>query len=638
MSTSAGAGRRTTSASRIAGEAEHESDGENAAPPIQWYHINPNSRLVSLWDSICVLALCFTAIMTPFEVAFLPAPRSALEPLFLINRLIDGIFVLDMVSNFFRMRVSEETGDWETRLSRLSASYVSGWFGIDLLGVASSLFDIIPLATGATLATGSDGAKSPMTSLRIVRALRLIKLIRLLGASRQVKNIEVRIGTPRATVTVCSAFVEIFLWSHFCACILGLMTIFSPSPLDTWLATHGYCTVDSAGDYLTYYADQDEAAGGADAMSVEAPGQLEQLPLIVCVDVMTIYLECVWWGGGMLLGAPVTTMPEQGPFERYFSDATNQNSKLRPLEQIVVLIMKTFVALLWTTVIARFVGVYNTLDPDSRDFRTGWDALNRYISFFRIDTKAAISLRTFYLERSEIVRQKSRARVVADFSPLLLEDYMWRYNKKWLARAPCFSLIFEQLKGDVLEDTARLRSSQNFLVKIAMSMQPEVFVPKERPPPRRMYIIVRGTARFQGDVLHAGDTWGAHDVFLTAMPDARRARARATSHLHVLSFDSSLVESLKEECVFANPRHCHSLVRSRPISSDLVRSRPRDSLCICSPPIVVHSCRDVDCAFQCAFSLCRAAHFCTSNGISAGSARHICSPSSGLACTRRAPT
>ena len=46
------------------------------------------------WDLVTALALIWTAIATPVEVAFLAPSLTALDALFLINRLIDLIFVL----------------------------------------------------------------------------------------------------------------------------------------------------------------------------------------------------------------------------------------------------------------------------------------------------------------------------------------------------------------------------------------------------------------------------------------------------------------------------------------------------------------------------------------------------------------
>ena len=51
------------------------------------------------------IALFFIALVTPFEVAFLPAADSPTEPLFLINRLLDLVFTFDLGLNFFIMQV-----------------------------------------------------------------------------------------------------------------------------------------------------------------------------------------------------------------------------------------------------------------------------------------------------------------------------------------------------------------------------------------------------------------------------------------------------------------------------------------------------------------------------------------------------
>ena len=75
--------------------------------------------------------------------------------------------------------------------------------------------------------------------------------------------------------------------------------------------------------------------------------------------------------------------------------------------------------------------------------------------------------------------------------------------------------------------------AQRFLVQISLAMEPKVFVPRERPPARHLYIIAAGTAKYKDRLLRKGSSWGAEDVLLGGMPDTRRHRARALSHLHV---------------------------------------------------------------------------------------------------------
>jgi hypothetical protein len=68
-----------------------------------WYIIDPGSVRMSTWDACTALALIFTALATPFEVGFMPPPRSATETLFIVNRLIDGIFFVDMATRVPRI-------------------------------------------------------------------------------------------------------------------------------------------------------------------------------------------------------------------------------------------------------------------------------------------------------------------------------------------------------------------------------------------------------------------------------------------------------------------------------------------------------------------------------------------------------
>lgn len=58
------------------------------------------------WDVLCVIALLFVALVTPFEVAFLDSVRTSSDVydrfhtvgwLFLMNRLVDSLFTIDLV-------------------------------------------------------------------------------------------------------------------------------------------------------------------------------------------------------------------------------------------------------------------------------------------------------------------------------------------------------------------------------------------------------------------------------------------------------------------------------------------------------------------------------------------------------------
>ena len=68
---------------------------------IKWYIICPPFRRMQVWDAATALSLIFTAIATPIEVAFIPRAKCGLETLYIINRTVDAIFMVDMALQFF---------------------------------------------------------------------------------------------------------------------------------------------------------------------------------------------------------------------------------------------------------------------------------------------------------------------------------------------------------------------------------------------------------------------------------------------------------------------------------------------------------------------------------------------------------
>ena len=99
------------------------------------------SKYMSYWDSCTALALIFTALVTPFEVSFLEPATSALEPLFIVNRVVDAVFIIDMVLTF--MLVYQEAGGaegtrWVEDPWRIAKHYLCGSFAVDLISVTVS--------------------------------------------------------------------------------------------------------------------------------------------------------------------------------------------------------------------------------------------------------------------------------------------------------------------------------------------------------------------------------------------------------------------------------------------------------------------------------------------------------------------
>lgn len=153
------------------------------------YLIDPRkSKFIGYWDSVTGLALVFTAVVTPWEVAFAAPPTKFIESMFLFNRFIDSIFLVDMALQFLLIyhvpADGAEAARWEDNPRRIARHYLSTWFFLDLVSILP--FDILSIVVGEALAK--------LKIVRLFRLMRLIKLIRLIRASRMFKRWETRMA------------------------------------------------------------------------------------------------------------------------------------------------------------------------------------------------------------------------------------------------------------------------------------------------------------------------------------------------------------------------------------------------------------------------------------------------------------
>ncbi len=131
------------------------------------------------WDLVIATVLVFTGVITPYEVIFM-GQISAHHPLFIVNRIVDALFVKDMIMQFFMKVDAKVDGRYGTVLLKdpamIKRRYLLGWFPIDVISVLP--FDILLLTVQS--AQKASGIKM----LRCMRFMRLIKLLRILRTSR----------------------------------------------------------------------------------------------------------------------------------------------------------------------------------------------------------------------------------------------------------------------------------------------------------------------------------------------------------------------------------------------------------------------------------------------------------------------
>jgi len=105
------------------------------------------------------------------QVAILPPPTQV-DFLFILNCLIDLIFIADMVLQFFLMYPQKtNTGiRWEHRKSKIAIHYLTTWFIIDLISIVP--FDLVGFFS-------SSEAVGQVKVVKLIRLLRLLKLAKM---------------------------------------------------------------------------------------------------------------------------------------------------------------------------------------------------------------------------------------------------------------------------------------------------------------------------------------------------------------------------------------------------------------------------------------------------------------------------
>ena len=473
--------RRCLSRSGSIRDLEHEAKVQQAANSVTnapWYILHPESRFMRAWNLFNALALVYTALLTPYEQAFLD---QQLIELFVLNRLIDLTFISDMFVRFLTMhRRSDRESDmvlsqWEHGLCPIALRYLKGWFAVDMLSVLPCIFDIAALLDGGLTALDAPGLRLARVICRAPRLKRLGKMQRLMIGSKWLSFVRTHLSIPHMSMSIFSLIFEVIIASHWLACVLSLQTLFDEK-INTWYGSYGWCTLDEVGEEH-------------------------------CQNASQMYVVCLNWAFGIVTGFAKT--PPEGPYEphRRLPDEAGGGKRSSTGEMVHELFWLMISALGRAYITARLVEIFVHRNPDWTEFKLQMDELNRYIKFYRLSPDMAQRLREYFYE-TRITRQaEGRSAIVQQLTTGLQEAVSEQVNERWLQTVPFF-------RGLVGPDGQQVVNpvEKPFLAKVAVALQSGVFAPQERPPRGRVYVILQGEARYRGMRRTAGYCWGALDV------------------------------------------------------------------------------------------------------------------------------
>jgi len=175
------------------------------------------------WDSVTGSALLFTMLFTPYEVALL---KTKFDLLFILNRVIDLVFVMDIYLCFFTaFRSSPRNGNkLITDLRLIRRRYLSSWFVIDFAST-------VPLDVLSLFYESAAGLKA----MRLIRLLRLLKLARVIKANRIVQRFEARLSISYSYLSLAKFIVLLLVAGHWIACLWILVASLEDDDVLTWI-------------------------------------------------------------------------------------------------------------------------------------------------------------------------------------------------------------------------------------------------------------------------------------------------------------------------------------------------------------------------------------------------------------------
>jgi len=443
-----------------------------------WWVIDPRgNKWLGIWDLVTSVALVFTALVTPYEAGFVPPvpyPGRLSDPLFIINRVIDGIFIFDVILQFcigFQGSESrQELGaHWVFDPGAIAKRYVtSHWFYIDTFSITTSVFDVLD----------SDSTQQ-LTALRALRAMRLVKIVRVLRGSRIFKRWEMRLTIDYAALSICTTIGQILVACHWFACIWGLQATLG-NKLDSWLGVNELC-FEWGHDNMTMA--QAEAVGCEPHHSCEMGACTDGVCAagVQCAAPGLLYLTALYWSA--------MTVSSVG-YGDILATPGNQ------LEHLVATFIMLGGGILWGQLIGTFCGVFSQLNPSLRAFRDDLSQLNVFMARMGLPSEMRFRLREYMFESVHVRDATSSVRILEQISPVMRGEVQYMFGKPWLRRV----WFLEHAELEMLIDLSSL-------------LRAVVLPPGEMAPAGIMYMVGKGIGLWSGKVKTTGSVWG-EDILL----------------------------------------------------------------------------------------------------------------------------
>jgi len=195
-----------------------------------------DNKYVMIWSLFILSLVVYTVLWTPYTVASSSDSEDSAAS-FIWDRVLDSLFFLDVVLQFFLTYEDPITGMEIFEVKQIARRYLELWFWIDVISVFP--YDLVVLYVG--------GGNSDLGSLSAIRMFRLLKLFKVVAFKRLLTRLEARYALNFDYIELLKYCVQVMFIIHLLAC--GLMLLGKDSS-NSWIVAEGLEQAKSGEKYL----------------------------------------------------------------------------------------------------------------------------------------------------------------------------------------------------------------------------------------------------------------------------------------------------------------------------------------------------------------------------------------------------
>ncbi|XP_063720665.1 potassium/sodium hyperpolarization-activated cyclic nucleotide-gated channel 1-like [Symsagittifera roscoffensis] len=185
-----------------------------------------------------LMLLIINLVVLPVAIAFFNEENSHSWAVF--NCVNDSIFILDILLNF-RTGIPRQHMAVQVVLEPkvIRASYMRGWFGIDLISSMPMDYIFLIISQGDSGGPQILNASRTLKMLRLMKFLSLMRLLRVSRLMRYATQWEDVFNLASAAIRILNLIFMMVLISHWNGCLMFLFPRIYDFPPDSWVVIDG---------------------------------------------------------------------------------------------------------------------------------------------------------------------------------------------------------------------------------------------------------------------------------------------------------------------------------------------------------------------------------------------------------------